>query len=257
MRYAALFTFVMIVVGGCATTNPISTPPYYPSNPSAVLLKHQGEILASASASTGGETFSAAYALTQHLGLLANGSFTLHKSGDPNGNQYSGELGIGLFDTAASGHIEHEIYGGFGWGTGHNYQESIFPGYPPDSIPARVQETNTEQMHFWNAWLQVDGGYAGTYGSFMFITRFSFVDIYHDLLQESQWNWDPFFGGPGYDNYSSERSFRLFFVTPGLEARIGLEHIQLVASVLQFIGLDGVNSNTPPLIESIGITYKF
>jgi len=253
----SLLAFSAIFIAGCATVAPVSTPPYFPSNPTAVLLKHQGEIEATGSVSTSGETFTAAYAPTPHLGLLASGSMALHKSGEPNGNQYAGEIGIGLFDTSAKDLVEHEVYGSVGWGTGHNFQQSIFPGDPAYNIPPRVEQTTDESILFWHAWLQADAGYAGKNGSFMVLVRFSFVNIYHDVLQNSMWDWDPYMGGPGYINYTSSTLNRLYFITPGFEARIGFEHIQLKASILTFIGISGVEYNSPPILPSLGLSYKF
>src|ERR1700736_149264 len=132
MRSEKLLALSAIFIAGCATVSPISLPPYFPSNPSAILLNHQGEIKASGSVSSGGETFLAAYALTSYLGLLASGSMALHKAGDPNGDQYFGEVGAGFFDTLTASHLYSELYGGIGWGSGNSTIQIVEGGPDPE-----------------------------------------------------------------------------------------------------------------------------
>jgi hypothetical protein len=244
-----LLAFTAIFVTGCATTNPISTPPYYPSNPSAVLLTHKGEVQTSGSVSTGGETFLAAYALTPHIGLLADGSLVLHKSGDPNGNQYSGDLGIGYFDTGVARHFISEIYSAIGWGSAQDHLVSDYPGNTFDDFLEMVK--NNENVHFWNAWMQGATGYARENFSFMLLTRFSYVNIYHDSNQESV---SGLFETPSHYDTTIVHSSYLLLLSPGLEMRYGFEHIQLIASVFELLAS---GSYDPRLLSSLGISYKF
>ena len=252
MKRSAFGAFVGIIVAGCATTNPISTPPYYPSNPSAVLLTHEGEIQTSGIVSNGGETFLAAYALTPHIGLLADGSLALHKAGDPNGNQYSGDLGIGYFDTSASGHIVHELYGAVGLGTVHDYLPGYTPSFTSEQIPSIK---NDENVRFGDAWLQAAGGYVGRNFSIVAVGRFSYLNLYWDRNQESisyqfQGLAMPF-------DTSFTRTSHFFIVSPGFEIRFGLEYIQLIASLFERIPFGAINYIPATILESLGICYKF
>ncbi len=246
-----LLVLAAISLAGCATTNPISTPPYYPSNPSAVLLTYQGEIEAIGSVSTGGETFMGAYALTPHLGLLADGSLALHKTGDPNGNQYSGDIGVGYFDTATKGHIVHEVYGAVGWGSAHD-NAVIDDGDLFNNFLETV--TNEESVHFWNAWIQGAMGYSRENFSFMILTRLSYVNTYHDVNMES---FSGLFETPSHYDTTFVRSSYLLLLTPGLEARFGFEHVKLIASISEMLPGSLSKADNPYFLASLGICYNF
>ncbi len=249
MRRDIFWIFTGFFVAGCASNSPISTPPYYPSNPSAVLLTHEGEIQGSGIVSNGGETFMAAYALTPHIGLLADGSLMLHKSGDPDGNQYAGDLGIGYFNTGVARHFMSEIYGAIGLGSAHDNLVSDYPGNTFDDFLEMVK--NDESVHFWNAWIQGATGYSRENFSLLLLTRLSYVNIYHDVNQESV---SGLFETPSHYDTTITHSNYLLLLTPGLEARFGFEHIQLIASVFELL-VSG--SYEPHLLESLGICYKF
>ncbi len=253
MRREFVLVLSAIFIAGCATVAPVSTPPYFPANPSVVLLKHTGDLLATGTASTGGETFQAAYGLTPHLGVLASGSMALHKAGDSSENQYSGAIGAGIFDTMTSSHVYGELYGGIGWGSG----SSTFQGWEYSIIPELAwQISGNEQTRFATAWIQGATGYAKNNLSGMILLRISDVDIYHDVKQESV-------RGAGIENYystpydttiSSTGKFWIF--TPGFEVRYGLDHIQLIASVFtQFI--DPASDDNLHALGSLGLCYKF
>jgi hypothetical protein len=259
MRRKTLLAFSVICITGCATVSPVSNPPYYPSNPSAVLLSHKGDLRATASASTGGETVTGAYALTSHFGVLANGSVALHKSDDPNGNQYSGEIGAGFFDTLTDSHLYSELYGGIGWGSGSSTFQIFEPG--PD-LETAWQITGNEQTRFAIAWMQGAMGYARNNFSAVILLRISEVDIYQDMKQEVV-------RGAGLGNYKSapydttvSGTGTVWTFIPAFELRYGLGRLQLVVSL--FMPLSGTNdplpdpvSNGPRPVGSLGLCYKF
>ena len=252
MSRETILAFSAIFIAGCATVVPVSTPPYFPPNPSAVLLSHKGELRASASASTGGETVTAAYALTQHFGMLASGSAVLRKSGDPNGNQYSGEIGAGFFDTTTSKSLCSEVYGGIGWGIGNSTFQTLDGGLIPE---IGWQISGNEQTRFATAWIQGAAGYDRNNFSVMILLRISDVDVYHDMSQESV-------RGAGLDNnesvphdttVSGTGNVYIWFI-PGFEVRYGLDRIQLIASIFgtQFASGEAIG----PLV-SAGLSYEF
>ena len=222
------------------------------------MLTHQGEIEASGSVSTGGETFLAAYAITPHLGLLADGSLTLHKSGDPNGNQYSGDVGIGYFDTGVTRHFKSEVYGAIGWGSEHDNLVSDYGDISNNF--AEYQEISGEEqsVHFWNAWLQAATGYSKGNFSLMIFLRFEYVDLYHDLTQASVYNPYLWYGDPSHYDTTIVHSSHLYLLTPGLELRYGFEHVQLIASISEILPVSFSNNSPNPLfLPSVGICYKF
>ena len=240
---------------GCATIGPATDPPYYAPNPSAVLLQHKGDICATATASYGGETVTGAYALTPHLGLLASGSASLRKSGDPNGNQYLGDLGVGLFDTVGQNHVYNEVYGGLGWGGASakisQYWDNLIDleRWPYEYL------SGTETRNFWTAWMQGDGGYSNGNFAFMILFRVEYMNLCHDASTGTVKTYT----SPNTYTTSDTSYFSrgvLWSYTPGLEARAGFGPIQIIGSYFAPIFIRQQNHPVTPL-ASVGLGYKF
>ena len=255
MRCKLCILFAAFFVGGCATVGSISDVPYYPSNPGAMLLKHTGDLQATASASMGGETVTGAYALTSHTGLLASGSMSLHKSGDPNGNQYSGEMGFGVFDTAARWHTYTEVYGGLGWGAGNANINTYLGSSNFDFGWSSGRISGAENRNFWKGWLQGDAGYLSGNFSLMAILRIEYVNLYHDVtsgIATTQYGFNDYTTGD--TTYSTRGT--LWGITPGLEARYRFDRIQLlVACFAAFV--PGTNSEKFASSGAFGAGYLF
>ena len=89
------------------------------------------------------------------------------------------------------------------------------------------------------------------------ILRVEYVSLYHDLtnatvITHSDGIDDPI--TPHDTTYSARSS--LWILTPALEARYGLDHIQLIASVFGSHA-SGSTGQGSPLMFSLGICYKF
>ncbi len=261
MRCTLCILVTTTLVAGCATVGPISDPPYYPPNPTAVLLQHQGEIRATATASARGETVTGAYALTPHFGIVASGSATIHKSDDPNRSQYSGELGVGIFDPRGisrdpkSSNLVAELYGGIGWGMENNRIETSFLGMEAVIPPDYTQISGNEQTRFATGWIQGATGYSRDNLSFLFLLRVSDIYLYHDLIQETVSSGS--YGYPPASSYDTvfSRTSRLLYFIPGLEIAYGLDHIQVTACAAMVLPAAEYGAN--PSLYSVGVSYKF
>ena len=112
--------FIVLILTGCA-------PVYVPNTVNAPLFSGKGELMVSAFGGTNGYDAQFAYALTDHIAFLANGSYQSKKF-DSNSTKdyhkhYFGEIGGGYF-TQLGEHGRFECLGGYGFGqseTGYDF----------------------------------------------------------------------------------------------------------------------------------------
>ncbi len=99
---------------------PACAPVYLPNSRPAYFLNHQGQIVGNIDLGSNGVDVGAAYAATQHIGIMASGSFYQskknHNSPNHQKHQY-GEIGIDYF-TKLGKYGVWETVGGIGKGTG-------------------------------------------------------------------------------------------------------------------------------------------
>ena len=104
------FMFIASILSSCA-------PSYIPNKINAPLLTSIGEFKGSISTGTSGVDPQVAYALSNHLGLMINGSFA---SSNDTSEAYEKhqfvEIGAGYFANMGSPQFFYEIYGGMGYG---------------------------------------------------------------------------------------------------------------------------------------------
>lgn len=116
----SLLALVVVVLTSCA-------PAYLPNSRNVSLFREQGEAMVTAAAGTAFELQSA-YALTDHIGVMANGAIFNKKQSDGgvdyNRNYLFGEGGLGLFGKNRT--IRYEVYGGYGLGRGTSYKGYYF-----------------------------------------------------------------------------------------------------------------------------------
>ena len=252
-----LITLAALSLGSCATINPISNPPYYPTAPDAPLLDHQGEVQMSGAVSPTGNFFNLDYAVTDHIGLLGTGAFAQRGTSGFLGNQYEGELGLGYFDTTGSGFV-HEFYGAGGWGTASYSSEAVFTRDPQSGAPLISAEG--DQVRFWHSWLQADVGYEQEHLSLTFLLRATYVNSYYDIATQV----DHIIGAgvalgattPSILD-STPRRTSVLYLTPGIEGRAGVEHFKLRGTVYLLAGIYGVSSSAPLLLTSLGLDVIF
>jgi hypothetical protein len=114
MKFSKLFILLIsftIVLGSCA-------PVYIPNTINTPLFKHEGELQLAVYAGTAGFDPQISYALTNHIGLMVNGSFMSDES-DSSTNFHKHQLiegGIGYFKSM-SDRTRFEIFAGYGGGT--------------------------------------------------------------------------------------------------------------------------------------------
>jgi hypothetical protein len=114
------FLLLLLLASSCA-------PAYLPNSRNVSLFGEQGEAMVTVAAGSAFELQSA-YALTDHVGIMANGSIFNKKQTDDNidynRNYRFAEAGLGLFNKTRS--LRSEVYAGYGLGQGTSYKGYYF-----------------------------------------------------------------------------------------------------------------------------------
>jgi hypothetical protein len=194
-------------------------PSYLPNNANMPLLAEKQDYAIGANLQLGaglGPEVQAAYALTNHIGLVANGHANFAEEGD-----YSlfGELGGGLF-TVLGDRFHLELYNGIGLGSGKGSGSTLFGG-PID-----------EEGDYWRYYVQPNIGFRTGGFEIALGARFAYVDYYEFIRNGTPgptpdaWLWEPsaalrFGGGRGF--FEHNRIFlqgihtRTFSPDPGFD----------------------------------------
>lgn len=217
--------------------------------PEAPLLRNRTDVQIYGAYSKPYYSAGAAYALTDRVGILGRAWYASKPDGR-NGSLTTGELGIGLFNRTKGNGI-YELYGGAGWGTssfnGNNYYE--FGGQ------RTLASSNHELLNYWNLWLQVDAGVRWKLGSLAVIIRGNDERVYHDEYSTNvYYEIDPGFFGDPNPPYSrtGTSSWDRFYITPGVQGRLGYEHFYLEGTVSLL-----EPSTEAPVLSSIGLMLRF
>jgi hypothetical protein len=123
---------------------------YMPSVPNTPMLTTQGEIAAGAHMSLKGNfNFNSAYAVTNHVAVIANGSFMQNEATRKDIKNKSVEIGAGYFNTFGPDNNRIiEIYGGLGSGK----SDRLFRTFDNDVLIA----TDNQEASFDKKFIQVN-----------------------------------------------------------------------------------------------------
>jgi hypothetical protein len=110
------FLFLSVLLGSCAQA-------YLPNVRNTPQFREAGEFQLGAYVGTGVDA-QVAYAITDHLGMMANGSFATKKETDFTRQQQFGEIGIGYFN--ANRNMRIELFGGYGLGKSTHSSQYYF-----------------------------------------------------------------------------------------------------------------------------------
>ena len=165
-----------------------------------------------------------------------------------------------MFDTeAVRGHTYCELYGGLGWGAARASVNSYELMTLAAILNIEYQEiSGEEERYFASAWIQGAAGYSKDNFSLMAILRIESIDIYQDLTNGQARTFDPIAddNAPFHDTTFSTRGAQ-WTLTPGLEARYGLDHVQLIAEVFGWVMTRELPEANFQSLVSVGIAYKF
>lgn len=157
--------FVAILISFFAAS---CAPAYIPNTVNAPLLSNKGEVQASIYAGLSGYDPQVAYAVTDHIGVMFNGSFA-NQSSDTTDNYHRhvfGEFGAGYY-TKFGDKWRFEVYGGAGLGKIQaNYENGLW--------------LSRSDVNNFRAFLQPGIGFTTEVGGFSFNPRLVGVSLYQN-----------------------------------------------------------------------------
>jgi hypothetical protein len=232
--YSILSLFGLLALNACS-------PKYYvPNTQNVPLLSKRGDLNLSAAGNTNQVEVQGAFALTQHIGLMANGVLFIPKN-ESNGNGGKGslgEVGAGYYLPIAN-HLVFEAYGLVGYGGVENYMPFTVNNYPGTS-----GKINANLLRFA---LQPNIGFKSKYFHAAISSRFVSVNYsnirgsltYNDIDQATYLN--------------SHKS--LFIAEPALTLRGGVEHIKLQVQLAGSYNLSQSDFLQEKSLLSVGLNF--
>lgn len=212
-----LFLFsLVIIINSCA-------PAYVPNVVNAPLLTNKGEVQVSLHAGTSGFDPQAAYAITNHLGIMANASFMNSTSDTTNNYHKHGfiEMGAGYF-TNFGGRFKFETFAGYGAGKIEAYYEN-------------EHWDSYSQADVSRYFIQPSLGITSKVIDFGISARLAFVNLKQGDLSEGA-----------------------LMVEPAATLKFGWDHIKAVAKVGLSVPADkSITFNYQPFMISLGLQGNF
>jgi hypothetical protein len=190
------------------------------------MFSNKGEIQASLHAGNSGFDPQLAYAITDNIGIMANGSFANSKSDTTKNyeNHKFGELGIGYYKKL-NNNTMIEFFGGFGLGELKSYDNTWFV-------------SNEREIKSNRFFLQPAIGFSNINGMFSFTPRFVVCNT---------------------TNVHTNISYTRSFIEPTITGRIGFNNIMLTGQLGYSFAMHSTLSNNNldynSLIISIGIHF--
>jgi len=176
-----VLTFLLV---GCA-------PVYIPNVVNTPLLSNKGEIQAAINTGSSGFDPQIAFAITDNIGVMVNGSFR-NSTSDTSNNYHKhnfGEIGLGYYKKINL-NSRFGIYSGLGYGEVNVVDESaIFASY--------------SNIYSYRFFIQPEYGTSGKIVDFGIASRFVFLNIHQASI-----------------------SYTKYYVEPAITARFGLEHFK-------------------------------
>ena len=221
------------------------SPKYYVANTQNVpLLSERGEVNLTLAGNTDKVEFQGAFAVTDHVGIKANGGWFIPSNLD-NGNGGSGkfgELGVGYFTKVReSENWVFETYGIAGFGTMENHMPSTVTDYPLTSgkISANLLRVG----------LQPNFGYKSEHFSIALSSRF--VHLSYDKIRG-----DLTFYDERQADYLRDHSSN-FLIEPALTIKGGFEMIKLQIQYGYSFNLTNTNFRQEHPFISLGLNFNF
>jgi len=223
---------------------------YAPSMENTPMLQEKHEV----SATVGLSDFQAAYAVTNHFGVMLNGHYKNGSSfsiSEDNGfEDYTTskessrkhiEGGVGLFNKLGEKTLV-EIYGGFGGG---NTTLKKYERYSTDTVSSLRNRFNADYTRFF---LQPAIGITTDYLDFIFSMRI-LIQKYQNVRT---------FGYSTPEELYSDKLYQIdqpsfLFFEPALTMRFGYKYVKLEAQVILSNQLNADQLDNMPLVFKVGI----
>lgn len=229
-RYCNLTIVISIVIVFTSCS-----PLYRPNTINVPLFKEKKELSVNAGASNNGADIQAAYSVSDHFAVMANGSFynanTTEATGISREENNFGEIGVGYY-THIGEDIIGEIYSGFGIGKAYNQN---------------------------NYWIELNSFNRADYNKIFVQPSIGFVSNIFELAASIRWSYVDYynFKSDSPINYGNlpNRSANMF-IEPALTARAGYKSIKVFTQVGAALPTMPITYYYRPLILSMGVNIK-
>jgi hypothetical protein len=237
MKHSLLYTVIAFVV--IASSCNVA---YRASTINTPLFSGKNELAVTAASNN----IQAAYAVSDHVGVMANGFFeqsvVSNNETGQGGTGYMGELGAGYFTgLTADPNFIFETYAGAGFGylyLNNNYRD--------DNSNIQKRTLDADGMKFF---IQPAIGYRLSYVEVSGAIRYS--NINYSNIRLSNWPQPEL-----RDANLNELNNSFHFIEPGLTLRVGLKNIKLQFQYLYCIKLNTEQINYDTDVFSLGVIVK-
>jgi hypothetical protein len=204
------------------------SPEYIPNMANSPMFSNKGEFQATIATGTSNFDAQTAYAITDHIGVMVNGSYgneTSDTTDDFHKHTFI-EAGLGYYEKIGE-NVRYEIYGGYGFGKTKGYFETV-------TFDSEITDANVQRI-----FLQPGIGVATGIFDGSFSPRFVLVKM--DPGEES-------FETGGYNT----------FIEPVITSKIGYKWVKFVAQIGFSIpvGDDSLNFDYQPFIINFGLNFN-
>ncbi|MCG8411720.1 MAG: hypothetical protein MI739_10605 [Bacteroidales bacterium] len=221
MRLTLLFFVLFITIVSCS-------PEYIPNMVNTPLFTEKGEFQATVASGSSNLDVQTAFAVTDHMGVMVNGSYGSEKTNDSDDfhKHIFLEGGLGYYDKIGN-RGRYEVYGGYGFGKVEGFFENTLD---------ISQKTDAKYNRFF---IQPDIGFVSKVLDGNFASRLVLVQL-----------------TPQGEGYSSAKYN--FFLEPVLTSRIGFPYAKFVMQVgLSLpIGSQTLNFNYQSFIFNLGLNIN-
>lgn len=232
---SAFFMAVLVAVAASFQSCKIM---YVPNNQNVPMFQEKGEVRAT----VGTRNFQAAYAVSDHVGLVANGQIGSSNWSIEDANTTSQrslvELGAGYF-TKQGEQTSVEVYGGAGFGRVRFDQTStISPDFD------RLYRANMAKMYLQPSVSSTSENFDAGFSCRFVGLKFSGIDTTnysYDLLEDEQIN-------------DLQRNFHMF-MEPAITLRAGYKWIKVHGQVGYSLKLTEAQLNYNPIIITMGLHF--
>ena len=214
---------------GLVTLCTSCSPEYIPNMVNSPMLSNQGEFQATVATGTSNFDAQTAFAVTDNIGIMANGSFgnETNDTTDDYHKHFFIEGGVGYYDKIGD-KGRYEIYGGYGIGKVDGFFENA-------NFDSRRTDANYNRFFIQPGIGVSTGIYDGS-----FSPRFVLIQMNPE--------------GPGFDtgNYN-------VFVEPVFTSKIGFKYVKFVYQIGFSVplGEQNLNFNHQTLIMNVGLNINF
>jgi hypothetical protein len=212
-----VFVFVILILNSCA-------PVYVPSVVNAPLLTNKGEVQVALHAGTAGIDPQFAYALSNHVGVMLNGSFANNTSDSTNNfHRHSFvEIGSGYYTNLGT-RGKFEVFGGVGFGKIQAlYDNNLW--------------VSMSDVNYTRYFIQPTIGFTTKIFDAGLSSRFVLINL-----------------------HQKAGSITAYFIEPVITGKLGYDHIKAVMQLGFSLPLNSnINSiNYQPILISVGIQSNF